>query len=43
MCAFPLSAHYNVPVVDGDDMGRAFPTLSHGKLNLLSMPVRNAH
>ncbi|RDA82422.1 hypothetical protein CP532_0843 [Ophiocordyceps camponoti-leonardi (nom. inval.)] len=29
MCNFPTSVHYDRPVVDGDAMGRAFPTLYH--------------
>ena len=30
MSAFPVSGHYNVPVVDADGMGRAYPTKYHG-------------
>jgi DUF917 family protein/N-methylhydantoinase A/oxoprolinase/acetone carboxylase beta subunit len=29
LSAFPGSVHYDVPVVDGDGMGRAFPTMYH--------------
>ncbi|RCI08199.1 hypothetical protein L249_6349 [Ophiocordyceps polyrhachis-furcata BCC 54312] len=29
MCTFPGAVHYDRPVVDGDAMGRAFPTLYH--------------
>lgn len=29
LSAFPTSAYYDIPVVDGDLMGRAFPTLAH--------------
>jgi DUF917 family protein len=32
MSAFPTGVHFDVPVVDGDAMGRAFPTMYHGKL-----------
>lgn len=30
LVTFPTSAHYDIPVVDGDLMGRAYPTLEHG-------------
>ena len=30
MSTFPTSVHYNIPVVDGDLMGRAYPTMEHG-------------
>lgn len=29
LASFPSSAHYDIPVVDGDLMGRAYPTLEH--------------
>ncbi|PHH87207.1 hypothetical protein CDD83_9183 [Cordyceps sp. RAO-2017] len=29
MSAFPNSVHYDLPIVDGDAMGRAYPTLYH--------------
>lgn len=28
---FPTSVHYDIPVVDGDAMGRAYPTMYQGK------------
>jgi DUF917 family protein len=31
MSTFPTSAHYDIPVIDGDLMGRAYPTLEHGE------------
>ncbi|KAJ6440556.1 hydantoinase [Purpureocillium lavendulum] len=31
MCAFSTGVHYDLPVVDGDGMGRAYPTMYHGK------------
>lgn len=31
LAAFPSSAYYDIPVVDGDLMGRAYPTIEHGK------------
>ena len=30
LVTFPTSAYYDIPVVDGDMMGRAYPTLEHG-------------
>ena len=33
MSAFPTGVHFDVPIVDGDAMGRAFPTMYHGKLH----------
>ena len=30
MSTFPTSAHYDIPVIDGDLMGRAYPTMEHG-------------
>lgn len=30
LAAFPSSAYYDIPVIDGDMMGRAYPTLGHG-------------
>ncbi|PHH71945.1 hypothetical protein CDD80_4891 [Ophiocordyceps camponoti-rufipedis] len=29
LCAFPNGVHYDCPVIDGDAMGRAYPTLFH--------------
>lgn len=31
MSVFPVSGYYNVPVLDADGMGRAYPTKYHGK------------
>ncbi len=31
MCVFGTGVHYDLPVVDGDGMGRAYPTIYHGK------------
>lgn len=30
LAAFPSGAFYDIPVIDGDMMGRAYPTLEHG-------------
>lgn len=32
MSTFPTSSFYDIPVIDGDLMGRAYPTMEHGKL-----------
>ncbi|KKY16689.1 putative hydantoinase oxoprolinase [Phaeomoniella chlamydospora] len=29
LSTFPTSAYYNIPVIDGDLMGRAYPTMEH--------------
>lgn len=31
MSVFPVSGYYNVPILDADGMGRAYPTKYHGK------------
>jgi DUF917 family protein len=31
LAAFPTSVHYDRPTVDGDMMGRAYPSMEHGK------------
>jgi hypothetical protein len=31
LSTFPSSVHYDIPVVDGDLMGRAYPTMEHGQ------------
>lgn len=31
MSTFPTSAYYDIPVIDGDLMGRAYPTMEHGE------------
>jgi hypothetical protein len=41
MSAFPTGVHFDVPVVDGDAMGRAFPTMYHGKFYLQIMHINN--
>lgn len=30
LSTFPTSVHHDIPVIDGDLMGRAYPTLEHG-------------
>lgn len=36
LAAFPNSVHYDIPVIDGDMMGRAYPTLEHGSFHSLA-------
>lgn len=31
MSAFPPAAQLDVPIIDGDGMGRAYPTIAHGE------------
>lgn len=31
MSVFPTGVHFDVPIVDGDAMGRAYPTMYHGE------------
>lgn len=31
MSTFPTSVYYDIPVIDGDLMGRAYPTMEHGE------------
>lgn len=31
LSTFPTSSHYDIPVIDGDLMGRAYPTMEHGQ------------
>ena len=31
MSAFPTGVKYDIPVIDGDAMGRAYPTMYHGE------------
>ncbi|GKZ85104.1 hypothetical protein AnigIFM56816_010868 [Aspergillus niger] len=33
MSTFPTSAYYDIPVLDGDLMGRAYPTMEHAESN----------
>lgn len=39
MSAFPTGVHFDVPVIDGDAMGRAYPTMYHGKTARLFVRV----
>lgn len=32
MSVFPASVYFDVPVIDGDAMGRAYPTMYHGMI-----------
>lgn len=32
LSSFPTSVHFDIPIVDGDAMGRAYPTMYHGKV-----------
>lgn len=32
LSVFPTGVHYDIPVVDGDGMGRAYPTMYQGKI-----------
>lgn len=40
MSVFPTGVHFDVPVVDGDAMGRAYPTMYHGKFPRTGWPDR---
>lgn len=35
MSVFPSSVYFDVPVIDGDAMGRAYPTMYHGMSQVL--------
>lgn len=39
LAAFPSSAYYDIPVVDGDLMGRAYPTIEHGTPYVYGHPI----
>ncbi|KAI5306751.1 hypothetical protein KEM56_007307 [Ascosphaera pollenicola] len=39
MSTFPTSAHYDIPVLDGDLMGRAYPTMAHGIPYVYGHPI----
>jgi len=39
MSAFPSAVHFDVPVVDGDAMGRAYPTMYHGMSPNILPPI----
>ncbi|KAI0601202.1 hypothetical protein F4775DRAFT_543161 [Biscogniauxia sp. FL1348] len=39
LSAFPTGVHYDVPVIDGDAMGRAYPTMYHATLYIYGNPI----
>lgn len=39
MSTFPTSAHYDIPILDGDLMGRAYPTMAHGVPYVYGHPI----
>ncbi|KAI1484959.1 hypothetical protein F5X96DRAFT_675111 [Biscogniauxia mediterranea] len=39
LSAFPTGVHYHVPVIDGDAMGRAYPTMYHATLYIYGNPI----
>ncbi|KAH6609812.1 hypothetical protein Trco_003158 [Trichoderma cornu-damae] len=39
LSAFPASAHFDVPIVDGDSMGRAYPTMYHVTFSLYGVSL----
>lgn len=39
MSTFPTSAYYDIPVIDGDLMGRAYPTMEHGTPYVYGQPI----
>ncbi|OKL60014.1 hypothetical protein UA08_04890 [Talaromyces atroroseus] len=39
MSTFPTSAFYDIPVIDGDLMGRAYPTMEHGTPYVYGHPI----
>lgn len=39
MSAFPTGVKYDIPVVDGDAMGRAYPTMYHALLYVYGNPI----
>ncbi|KAI5296216.1 hypothetical protein KEM52_005086 [Ascosphaera acerosa] len=39
MSSFPTGAHYDIPVLDGDLMGRAYPTVAHGIPYVYGHPI----
>ncbi|KAF2138170.1 uncharacterized protein K452DRAFT_234708 [Aplosporella prunicola CBS 121167] len=42
LSAFPTGVEYNVPVIDGDAMGRAYPTMYHATLYINGHPITPA-
>ncbi|KAL1852507.1 hypothetical protein Daus18300_012105, partial [Diaporthe australafricana] len=39
LSVFPTSVHYDIPVVDGDAMGRAYPTMYQATLSVYGHPL----
>ncbi|RAO71448.1 uncharacterized protein BHQ10_007460 [Talaromyces amestolkiae] len=39
MSTFPTSSFYDIPVIDGDLMGRAYPTMEHGTPYVYGYPI----
>ncbi|KAJ5994127.1 hypothetical protein N7451_009851 [Penicillium sp. IBT 35674x] len=39
LSTFPTSVYYDIPVVDGDLMGRAYPTMEHGTPYVYGEPI----
>ncbi|POR39400.1 Hydantoin utilization protein A [Tolypocladium paradoxum] len=39
MSAFPTGVHFDVPIVDGDAMGRAYPTMYHVTFSVYGYPL----
>ncbi|KAI0883011.1 uncharacterized protein GGS22DRAFT_190983 [Annulohypoxylon maeteangense] len=39
MSTFPTGVHYDIPIVDGDAMGRAYPTMYHSTLYINDEPI----
>ncbi|KAM4066229.1 hydantoinase/oxoprolinase domain-containing protein [Hirsutella rhossiliensis] len=39
MSAFPNGVHYDLPIIDGDAMGRAYPTLYHTTFSVYGYPL----
>ncbi|KAI9730556.1 MAG: hypothetical protein M1834_005797 [Cirrosporium novae-zelandiae] len=39
LATFPTSVHFDKPVVDGDFMGRAYPTMEHGTPYVYGQPI----
>ncbi|KAB5523996.1 putative hydantoinase/oxoprolinase, partial [Coniochaeta sp. 2T2.1] len=39
LSAFPTGVHYDIPVIDGDGMGRAYPTMYHVTMYVYGHPI----
>ncbi|XDG10198.1 hypothetical protein ABKA04_009813 [Annulohypoxylon sp. FPYF3050] len=39
MSTFPTAVHYDIPIIDGDAMGRAYPTMYHSTLYINDEPI----